>query len=387
MSDAPDAAKPIPLPVKDAGPRGFLVSSAPHLASGATTQRIMFDVVIAMLPLLMVAIYMYRFSAIVLTVITVAGCLAAEALANKLRGRSLASLSDGSAIVTGMILAFSLPPAMAGGSKFYMAFIGGVVAIALGKAVFGGLGNNLFNPAMVGRAFLMICFPAVMAMWTPTAKMLPEETEELALSKGVEVSALTQADVDAITTATPLYQAAKVSEYVAKANAEPEKAEKYQQKANEIRDKMPGLWRLTIGNVGGCVGETSALLALICGLWLVFRGIADWRQPLALLVTVIVFALITNAINSERFAGPLYHLTSGALMFGAFFIATDYVGAPVNPWGRLIFGAGVGLLVMLIRVFGTYPEGFMFAILIMNSLTPLIERWTTPTPFGGHVEA
>ena len=135
------------------------------------------------------------------------------------------------------------------------------------------------------------------------------------------------------------------------------------------------------------MGETSAFLALICGLWLVWRGIADWRQPLALLAVVIVFGLISHALAPDRFQGPLYHLTSGALMFGAFFIATDYVGAPVTPWGRLIFGAGVGLLVMLIRVFGTYPEGFMFAILIMNSVTPLIERWTTPTPFGGHVKA
>lgn len=154
-----------------------------------------------------------------------------------------------------------------------------------------------------------------------------------------------------------------------------------------MREEMPTLWHLAIGNVGGCVGETSALLALICGLWLVIRGVADWRQPLALLAVVVLFALLTNWIHPDRFQGPLYHLTSGALMFGAFFIATDYVGAPVNPRGRLIFGAGVGLMIMVIRVFGTYPEGVMFAILIMNALTPLIERWTTPTPFGGHVPA
>jgi len=387
MSDAPDAApKAKPLPIKE-GPGGFLVSSAPHLASGATTQRIMFEVVFAMLPLLVMAVIFHRASAIVLTVVTVAGCLAAEAIANKIRGWSLDSLKDGSALVTGLILAFSLPPAMARGDKFYMAFIGGFIAIMLGKAVFGGLGNNLFNPAMVGRAFLMICFPAAMAFWTPTAQMMEQAKADTAAAKNVEVSELSQEDIDAITTATPLYQASKVRGYEKKAIDDPDNKEKHLAAAKEIRSHMPTMWQLAYGNTGGCVGETSALLALLGGLWLVFRRIADWRQPVALLAVVIVFSLIAHMVDSTKFQGPMYHLTSGAMMFGAFFIATDYVGAPVNPRGRLIFGAGVGLLVMVIRVFGTYPEGFMFAILVMNSLTPMIERLTTPTPFGGHVKA
>ncbi len=339
MSDAPDAAKPTSLPVKEAGPREFLVSSAPHLASGATTPRIMLEVVLALLPLLGFALYMFHWSAITLTVATVAGCYVAEALGNALRGHGQASLKDGSALVTGVILAFSLPPSL----NPYMAFMGGLVAIGLGKTVFGGIGHNLFNPAMVGRAFLMICFPAALVSFVRTAPM-------------------TAAGVDAVTMSTPLYAAAKHLD-------------------------LPLIRDLWLGNVGGCLGETSALAALIGGLYLVIRGIADWRQPLALLVTVFLFALITNLISPDRFAGPMFHLTSGALMFGAFFIATDYVGAPVNPRGRLIFGASVGVLVMVIRLFGAYPEGFMFAILIMNSLTPLIERITTPTPFGGHVEA
>lgn len=383
MSDVPNAAKPTPLPIKEAGPRGFLVSSAPHLASGATTQRIMLEVVVALMPLLLMAIYFYRGAAIVLTIATVAGCFAAEAVANAMRGRDQASLRDGSALVSGVILAFSLPPSI----NPYMAFIGGAVAMTLGKMVFGGIGQNLFNPAMVGRAFLMVCFPAAMAAWTLTAPAMQREMKELAEAKGVEVSALTSEDIDGITSATPLYQAAKVKEYATKAAADPESKDKYQALQQQTRSEMPTLWQLAIGNVGGCVGETSALLALICGLVLVIRGIADWRQPLALLLVVVVFALISSWIDPGRFQGPLYHLTSGALMFGAFFIATDYVGAPVTPRGRLIFGAGVGLLVMVIRVFGTYPEGFMFAILIMNALTPLIERWTTPTPFGGRVAA
>lgn len=384
MSDTP--AKPTPLPVKE-GPTGFLVSSAPHLASGETTQRIMFEVVLAMVPLLLAGIYFFHFAAIILTVLCVAGALIAEALGNWMRGRSQASLTDGSAIVTGMILAFSLPAAMANDGRAYMALIGGLVAIGLGKSVFGGIGNNLFNPAMVGRAFLMICFPAAMAMWVPPAPQMDEAKADLAAAQGVEVSALAAEDIDSITTATPLYQAAKLSEYVSKANTLPDKREEFLSQANAVREEMPSLWQLAIGNVGGCVGETSALLALICGLWLVFRGVADWRQPLALLLVVLVLTWILHAVDSAKFASPWYHLTSGALMFGAFFIATDYVGAPVNPWGRLIFGAGVGLFIVLIRVFGTYPEGLMFAILVMNSLTPMIERWTTPTPFGGHVKA
>jgi electron transport complex protein RnfD len=443
MSDVPNTAKPVSLPIRDDSPQGFLVSSAPHLASGATTQRIMFEVVLAMVPLLVMGVVFFGMAAITLTVLAVAGCLIAEAIANWMRGRSQSSLADGSAIVTGMILAFSLPASMARGgtvvigvtaaavvacllagliiravgarpsvvstilmaitlvvaagcvgvfsvwidARAYMALIGGIVAIALAKAVFGGIGHNLFNPAMVGRAFLMICFPAAMAAWTPTVSMMPKAKADEAAEKDIKVSQLTREDIDAITTATPLYQAAKVGEYVRQAAKLPEDRDKSLAAAQQIRDQMPTLWRLVYGDVPGCVGETSALVALICGMWLVLRRVADWRQPLALLVTVALFALITNLIDPARFQGPLYHLTSGALMFGAFFIATDYVGAPVNPWGRLVFGAGVGLLVMVIRLFGAYPEGVMFAILIMNALTPVVERATTPTPFGGHVAA
>jgi electron transport complex protein RnfD len=341
MSDATDAAKPTPLPIKeDTGPRGFLVSSAPHLAAGATTRWIMFQVVLAMTPMFLVAVWLYHLNAVVLCVTTVAACLLTEAVFNRARGRSLASLTDGSAIVTGLILAFSLPPAL----RPYQAFIGGVVAIGLAKMVFGGIGQNLFNPAMVGRAFLMVCFPVAMTTWS-------------------EPGTLKIIGVDAVTQATPL-AAAKFH-----------------------TASLAALWDLFVGKVGGCVGETSALAALIGGLYLVIRRVADWRQPLGMLGAAAIFAAIAHASAPDQYAGVLYHLNSGALMFGAFFIATDYVGAPVTPWGRLIFGVGAGLLVMLIRLFGGYPEGVMYAILIMNALTPLIERWTTPTPFGGHVRA
>jgi electron transport complex protein RnfD len=339
MSEAVEEAKPAPAKKPEEAAREFLVSAAPHLAATTTTRRIMFEVVLAMVPMFLVAVYMYRLSAVVLVVCAVAGCLLAEAVANRIRGRSQSSLGDGSAVVTGVILAFSLPPSL----HLYMAFLGGVVAIALAKAVFGGLGQNLFNPAMVGRAFLMICFPAAMVTWTPTVPMQ-------------------EAGVNAVTMATPLYAAAK---HLA----------------------LPGSLDLFLGNVGGSVGETSALAALIGGLWLVFRRVADWRPVVGVLGSAAVFAAVAHLIDPSAYEGPLFHLTSGALMFGAFFIATDYVGAPLSPSGRLLFGVGVGLLVMVIRLFGSYPEGVMFAILIMNALTPLIDRWTVPKPFGGHVAA
>ncbi len=339
MSDSPTAPPAAAEEAKPRTPAEFLVSSAPHLSAGESTQRIMFDVVLGLLPLLVAAVFFYHGRALLLTVLTVLGCLAAEAVANMMRGRSLSSLIDGSAIVTGMILAFSLPPRL----PLYMAFLGGVVAIGLGKAIFGGLGHNLFNPAMVGRAFLMICFPVAMVTWVEPHTLL------------------TIGGVDAVTRATPL-AAAKFHS-----------------------DTLPALGSLFMGNVGGCIGETSALACLVGGLYLLIRRTADWRPPLAMLLSAMVFAAIAHQVAPERYGTALYHLISGALLFGALFIATDYVGAPITPLGRWIFGAGAGVLVMLIRLFGGYPEGLMFAILIMNALTPLIERWTAPTPFGGHV--
>ena len=275
-----------------------------------------------------------------LTVTTVGACLAAEAIGNRVRGRKMDSVLDGSAIITGMILAFSLPPKL----PIYMAVIGGVVAIGLGKAVFGGLGHNLFNPAMVGRAFLMACFPVAMTTWA-------------------EPFTLRTIGVDAVTRATPL-AAAKFGS-----------------------DTVPALGKLFLGDVGGSIGETSVVACLIGGIYLLVRRTADWRQPVGMLVGAMALAAVAHLLDAEKFAAPLVHLNSGALMFGAFFIATDYVGVPLTPTGRLIFGFGAGVLTMVIRLFGGYPEGVMYSILIMNALTPLIERWTVPEPFGGKVPA
>lgn len=349
MSEAAQSSPGKSLPVKSSQAPEFLVSAAPHLSEGTTTPRIMFEVVAAMLPLVVMGIWLFGLAGIVLPVVTVGACLVTEAIANRMRGRDQASLRDGSAIVTGLILALSLPPSI----NPYMAAIGGAVAIALAKAVFGGIGQNLFNPAMVGRAFLMVCFPVAMTTWTePTTHK-------------------TVGDVDAVTQATPLAAVAAA----AKGGT-----------ATAAGQKL-SMQQLFDGRVAGCLGETSALLALVGGLYLVFRRVADWRQPVGMLGAAMVFALIGHALAPGLVAHPLVHLNSGALMFGAFFIATDYVGAPLSSRGRLVFGIGAGLIVMTIRVFGGYPEGVMYAILIMNALTPLIERWTVPTPFGGKVPA
>jgi len=338
MTDAEGQATEPVGPSQPELPEHFMVSSAPHLAAGRSTRGVMFEVVVAMLPLLMAAILLYRGRAIVLTVTTVLACLFTEAVFNWARGQKMSSLGDGSAVITGMILAFSLPPKL----PIYMAVIGSIVAIALGKAVFGGLGHNLFNPAMVGRAFLMACFPVAMTAWA-------------------EPGTLNTIGVDAVTKATPL-AAAKFGS-----------------------DVIPAVSKLFIGNVGGSLGESSVIACLIGGIFLLVRGTADWRQCFGMLIGAGVFASVAYLLDSERFTSPLVQLNSGALVFGAFFIATDYVGAPITPKGRLIFGFGAGILTMIIRLFGGYPEGVMYAILMMNALTPLIERWTVPEPFGGKV--
>ncbi len=329
MSDAPVS--------RSAVNADFTVSAAPHVASGASTSKIMFEVAAAMLPIFGAAIVFYREYAFLVMLPTLLGCFLAEAFANWLRGRAAwTSLSDGTALVTGMILALSLPPSL----NPYMCFIGGAVAILLGKMVFGGVGQNLFNPAMVGRAFLMVCFPAALGVWK---------------------SPYTAHDVDAVTMPTPL------------------------QAVFDPQASIASYTDLFLGNVSGSLGETSVLAALVGGLWIVLRGVADWRQPVGVFAGVLLIGLPAWWGGALGAASPLYHLFSGSLVFGAFFIATDYVGSPINPLGRLVFGVGVGVLTMVIRVWGAYPEGVMFAILIMNSLTPLIERITTPTPFGGHV--
>jgi len=318
---------------KTAGPK-LTVAPSPHVVkAGDTTQRMMVDVLIALVPLMAMAIYLFRQFAVQQLLICVVSCLAAETLFVKMRRKAL-TLKDMSAVVTGIILALSLPAT----APWYAGVIASLVAIGIGKIIFGGLGMNIFNPAMVGRAFVMISFAGAM---------------------GAAAYQQTGAMVDAITMATPL-DALKQS--------------------GEMTPLMDLFWGLT----NGSMGETSALAALLGGLYLCLRRTASWQIPLGVLLACAVFAGLADLAGGFHGALLLHHLLGGALLFGAFFIATDPVTSPLTAKGKLIFGIGVGSLVMLLRLFSGYPEGVMFAVLLMNAVTPLINRWTRPQTFGEH---
>ncbi|HDI59241.1 MAG TPA: RnfABCDGE type electron transport complex subunit D [Desulfobacteraceae bacterium] len=314
------------------GPALTEVASSPHLVeSGRTTRRMMIDVLLALVPVAGAAVYFFRWPAVRQMAICLAACLAAEALFALMR-RHRPPLADGSAAVTALILALSLPVT----APWYTAVIGSVAAIGVGKALFGGLGMNLFNPAMVGRAFVMISFAGALG------------------AAGYQDPG---SSIDVMTQATPLtaFQQSGVS---------------------------AGLADLFLGRTNGSLGETSALACLIGGLFLCIRRSAAWRIPAAMLAAAGIIALLDTGLGVEGWTAA-HHLFSGAMLFGAFFIATDPVSSPLTPLGQIIYGAGIGALVMVIRLFSGYPEGVMFAVLLMNALTPLINRWTIPTPFGG----
>jgi len=332
--------------------RDITVSCAPHIGKPVSTRRIMVDVIIALVPVMAAAGYYFRIRAPVLICTCVISSVVAELLCNLIRRKPI-SLGDFSAVVTGIILALSLPP----GFPVWAAIIGSCFAIAVGKMVFGGLGANIFNPAMVGRAFLTASFGVLMTTW-----MVP------ATIKGVKMSKIAPENVvDARTQATPL--------------AWSKLAIKQKYGANRYSEE--NFVATITGEVGGCLGETCVIALLIGGLYLLVRGTIGVHIPLAVLLSAFVFAGITYLINSYAYVQPFFHLTSGGLLLGAFFIATDPVTAPLTVRGKWIYGAGIGALTMLIRIFGEYPEGVMYAVLLMNAVTPLIDRFCKPVPAGG----
>ena len=310
------------------------VETSPHVHQPLTTQRVMIDVLIGLLPAVVAAALFFRVNALLLIVACCAAGVVTELLFNLVR-RKPSSLGDSSVLVTGVILALSLPPSF----PWWAAVIGTVVGVALGKMVYGGLGHNMFNPAMVGRAFVMICFASAMGA---SAYVVPDSA----------VTAITQA-----TPMTVLKQTAQAAP----------------------------LWALLLGNTNGSLGETSAIACLVGGLYLCVRRTASWEIPAGALLAVAVVAGLMNLADRQADWTVLHHLAGGALLFGAFFIATDPASSPLVPKGKFIFGAGFGLLVMVMRVFSGYPEGVMFAVLLMNAVVPLINRWTIPRPVGGPV--
>lgn len=323
--------------------RALLVTASPHVKSRDDTPTIMWNVVGSILPLVAIATYFFGPSALLVVGAAVAGAIAAERLLGQ-RG----SLGDGSAAITGLLLGLTLPAGM----PMWMAFVGGAFGIGFGKLLFGGLGYNIFNPALFGRAFLQAAFPVAITTWPAVGVGVPWWSlrgDNFALP-------LISAHTDAITAATPL----GLMKFEAKGTA---------------------LFNLFVGNTGGSLGETSALLILLCGGYLAFRRYLNWRIPVSIFATVALFAAILHFADA-KYPTPLFMLFSGGLMLGAVFMATDMVTAPVTNGGKWIFGLGIGVLVVVIRVWGGLPEGVMYAILLMNALVPFINRATQPRIFG-----
>lgn len=331
------------------------VSSAPHISKRLLTRRIMLDVIIGLTPAIAAAGYFFRIYGLLLIAVCVAWSAATEWVCNLIRKKPN-SISDLSTVVTGIILALSLPP----GLPFWAAAIGAVFAIGIGKMVFGGLGANIFNPAMVGRAFLTASFGILMTTWTVPAT-IDSKMPKIGPSNML----------DARTQATPLaWSKTAIKKHL--------NARAY---ANEqLKDTFTG-------EVGGCLGETSAIALVIGGLYLLIRRTIDPHIPLAVLLSAFIFASIFYLIDADSYVNPFFHLVSGGLLIGAFFIATDPVTAPLTVKGKWIFGAVVGALTMLIRIAGAYPEGVMYAVLLGNSVRPLIDRFCTPIPAGGKPSA
>jgi electron transport complex protein RnfD len=305
------------------------------------------DVIYALLPATGAALWYFGISAVLVLAASIIGAVLAEWVfaARAVRGQSL---KDGTGILTGLLLGLTLPP----GLPMWMAFLGGFASISLGKVIWGGLGHNLFNPALLGRAFLLATFPIAMTTWVPAT---PESFFEIYPSN--LALPFMQGQVDAMSAATPLGLL------------------KFQQEVTPLAD-------LAFGKIGGSLGETSGVLLLLGGIYLWLRRDLDWRIPVSILLTVMVFSACLTLFDAERFPTPLFSVFSGGLLLGAIYMATDPVTSPTTPRGTWIFGIGIGVLVILIRVFGGLPEGVMYAILLMNAATPLIDRYTQPRVFG-----
>ncbi|MDR3137589.1 MAG: RnfABCDGE type electron transport complex subunit D [Tannerellaceae bacterium] len=315
------------------------VSPSPHIHSGDSVSKNMLNVLFALIPAFFVALYYYGLGFLIVSTLSVAACVVVEWLIQKFLLRIPTSISDGSAILTGVLLAFNLPSNL----PPWIVIIGAIAAIAIAKMPFGGLGNNIFNPALVGRIFLLISFPAQMTSYPAP-------------------SPLSLSYTDAISSPTIL---SLLSAYGTPALPSPSLA------ANLLPPHTAG----SLGLVGG-------LALLAGGIFLLLRKTISWHIPISTLATVLAFTAIFHAIDPLTYAHPLIHLFSGGLLLGAIFMATDYVTSPMTPAGMLLYGFAIGLLTAIIRLFGAYPEGMAFAILIMNAFTPLINSYTKPKPFG-----
>ena len=314
------------------------ISPSPHFKDKPTTKSLMFGVLTALIPTFLVSLYSFGIGALVTTLVSVGSCVLFEWLITKFMLKQQPHIADGSAILTGVLLAFNLPSNI---SPFIVMF-GALIAIGIAKMCFGGLGCNLFNPALVARVFLLISFPVQMTSW-------PKPIE----------SRLNY--LDAVTGATPM-AAIKAGDLSLSENA-------------NFIDMM-------IGTAGGSLGEVAAIALILGGIYMIARKIITWHIPVSIILTVFAFAGLLWLIDPSQYVNPLYHILGGGLLLGAIFMATDYVTSPMSATGKIIFGVGIGLLTIIIRLWGNYPEGMSFAILLMNAVVPLINKKFQPARFG-----
>lgn len=320
----------------------IIISASPHVHTGRTSKKVMYDVVIALIPAFLVSVYVFGFSALVLTATAVISCILFEFIIQKYLMRTEVTVTDGSALITGILLAFNLPA----GLPIWMIVVGSLVAIGVAKLSFGGLGFNIFNPALVGRVFLLVSFPVQMTMWP-----LP----------------------DGITGATTL---GIIKEGLM-----------FGDTMTNISAQLPSNMDMFLGITAGSIGEMSALALLLGGFYLLIRKVISWHIPVAMLVTMAFMTGIFWVINPESYASPVIHVLSGGALLGAFFMATDLVTSPMTKKGMVIFAIGIGVITVVIRLFGAYPEGVSFAILIMNAFVPLINTYFKPRRFGAKIKS
>lgn len=318
------------------------ISPSPHIHSGDSVNKIMYSVILALLPAFIWSVMMFGLDSVRVTLLAIAACVGFEYIIQKYILQKAPQIMDGSAVLTGILLAFNVPSSV----PSWMIIVGSLVAIGIAKMPYGGLGNNPFNPALVGRVFMLISFPVQMTSWPAPGT----------------------SGVDAVTTATPL---AILKEGL-----------KNGQPVNEIASNLPSNMDLFLGSMAGSLGEISVAALLLGGLFMLIRKVITWHIPVSMMAGVALFSGIFWMIDPSHYANPLFHLMTGGVILGAFFMATDMVTSPMNAKAQLIFGAGIGVLTMLIRMWGAYPEGVSFAILIMNAMVPLLNRYVKPKRFG-----
>jgi Na+-translocating ferredoxin:NAD+ oxidoreductase subunit D len=325
------------------------ISPSPHTHGEETTRKLMFGVVIALMPALFASVFYFGTGAVIVTATSVVSCILFEYLIQRFIFKKAISITDGSALVTGLLLAFNLPSNL----PVFIIVIGSFVSIGVAKMTFGGLGNNPFNPALVGRVFMLISFPVQMTSWPVPAGLGTGYT-------------------DAITGATPL---AILKEGI-----------KNSESLSHLMEKIPTTMQMFLGKMGGSMGEVAAIALLFGFAYMLIKKIITWHIPVSIIGTIAIFTTVLWLVNPETNANPAFHLLAGGVLLGAIFMATDYVTSPMNPKAMILYGCGIGVLTVVIRVWGAYPEGVSFAILIMNAFVPLMNSYIKSKPFGEEVK-